>query len=645
MNFHSPVPLSAFVFLAALLIQSSSPAEEPKRDPQHPFRTDFANEQLRWYQLNSRDFPPHHSEHRVSGELVAADFIHRSGVFRKSGSGELVNFTLPPFGTVHYRNAPADLRDVPLGTGFVFFLYQDTDGVFTRAAALQDDFTTTAKLNASYRLDAIKRGEGKLMVTRQKLPAKQADGPCREWLVTEHTRLWKGGQSVKLDDLAAGDELLANFAAATPEQPLRCTEIWIGADTHQQVTQEQREKHSAFLKVRGLPARIHRVEGSEIVADLLASDDPADRTVLRTMVLADFSVGKDMRLAVANDELRTYWPSVDGKRARVVRIENTPADAHGTGGLRITLEPTLMLEGFRQGRIVRLFGEKWPVHEHMPLGEGLQVELTSAEVNELAPKEYPAQFPYRTDYGNASLPWYQLKAGEIPPRWSEHRVYGELTKVDAVAKAGQFRTDRTGELVDFTLTAEGALVYINTNKPDNTGPVRWDSLPASVLYLNTPCSPEDLPLGLRCCFHLYQDERGAFTRASLITDEFSQMAVNKVSWRIETLKLEAGRIEVVRCVPPRKQLRSDGYDHPPAIGRAELSVDASTRIWKGAGQLKLAELSPGDELLVNLAGETASTFLRCTDIWANAEAQGQATEQQRKQHEAKLKMQKPPQTR
>jgi hypothetical protein len=276
----------------------------------------------------------------------------------------------------------------------------------------------------------------------------------------------------------------------------------------------------------------------------------------------------------------------------------------------------------------------------MPLGEGLQVELTSAEVNELPPKEYPAQFPYRTDYGNADLPWYQLKAGEVPPRWSEHRVYGELTKVDAIANTGQFRTDRTGELVDFTLTAEGALVYINTNKPDNTGPVRWDSVQASVLYLNVPSSLEELPLGLRCCFHLYQDEKGVFTRASLITDEFSQMAVNKAFWRIESLKLDADRIAVVRCAPPRKQLRGDGYDQPPAFGRAELTVNASTRVWKGGRPVGLADLCPGDELLVNLAGETSGTFLRCTDIWAGAEAQIQASEAQRKEHETKLRTRK-----
>src|SRR5271155_5376810 len=89
---------------------------EPRLDPKHPFRTDSANENLPWYQPKPGEFPPHHSDHRVGGELVAADFIHRSGTFRVNRTGELVDFTMPPYGTVGYLNAEADLRDVPLGT-------------------------------------------------------------------------------------------------------------------------------------------------------------------------------------------------------------------------------------------------------------------------------------------------------------------------------------------------------------------------------------------------------------------------------------------------------------------------------------------------------------------------------------------------
>src|SRR5438045_3769174 len=89
--------------LAAFLITCCLTAEEPsKTDARYSFRTDFANAHLPWYQPKPGEFPPHHSDRRVSGELVSADFIHRTGQFRMSKNGELVDFTMPPYGSVIY---------------------------------------------------------------------------------------------------------------------------------------------------------------------------------------------------------------------------------------------------------------------------------------------------------------------------------------------------------------------------------------------------------------------------------------------------------------------------------------------------------------------------------------------------------------
>ena len=88
------------------------------------------------------EFPPHHSDRRIGGELVERGFHpSRTGQFRMSKTGELVDFTMPPYGSVNYLNAEADLRDVPLGTFFLFFLNQDQHGQFTRLATMQDQFT------------------------------------------------------------------------------------------------------------------------------------------------------------------------------------------------------------------------------------------------------------------------------------------------------------------------------------------------------------------------------------------------------------------------------------------------------------------------------------------------------------------------
>src|SRR4051812_34894155 len=87
-------PCLAFVFA-----WSAIAAEEvPKTDPRYPFRTDFANANLPWYQPKPLEFPPHHSDRRISGELVSADFVHRTGQFRTTKTGELTDFTMPPYG-------------------------------------------------------------------------------------------------------------------------------------------------------------------------------------------------------------------------------------------------------------------------------------------------------------------------------------------------------------------------------------------------------------------------------------------------------------------------------------------------------------------------------------------------------------------
>src|SRR5207237_3652526 len=129
--------------------------------------------------------PRDHADRRISGERVTEDFIHRTGQFRATKTGELIDFTMPPYGSVIHLNAEADLRDVPLGTYFLFFLNQDAHGNFTRLATMQDQFTMDAGHSFSYRLDEVKLGDGKLLTTKQSLPKNQPDLGTKELLVKD----------------------------------------------------------------------------------------------------------------------------------------------------------------------------------------------------------------------------------------------------------------------------------------------------------------------------------------------------------------------------------------------------------------------------------------------------------------------------
>src|SRR5215216_4150698 len=66
-------------------------------------------------------FPPLEKAHSYRGELVFVDHANRRGSLRVQGTGTFRRndphpFAMLPYGIVRYHGAPADLRDIPLGT-------------------------------------------------------------------------------------------------------------------------------------------------------------------------------------------------------------------------------------------------------------------------------------------------------------------------------------------------------------------------------------------------------------------------------------------------------------------------------------------------------------------------------------------------
>jgi hypothetical protein len=238
----------------------------------------------------------------------------------------------------------------------------------------------------------------------------------------------------------------------------------------------------------------------------------------------------------------------------------------------------------------------------------------------------PHQFPFRTDFGASPLPWYRYAAGTIPPAWSEHRITGDLVSVDAMHHGGTMRADGTTEAVPFTVIPEGGHV-VRYSYDGVSAPVRAEESNASVLYLNATASLADLPIGTHCRFHLYQDEQGAFTRAAVILDDFSCSAISHVTLKIEELRLDAGLIRVIRHLPRVKNYQGELSDVLD-LGRAELVVDATTRVWKDRKAATLQDLAVGDDLLIECSGRTKTSSGHCTDIWAGADTHAWATDTQ-----------------
>ena len=303
---------------------------------------------------------------------------------------------------------------MPLGTYFLFFLNQDAKGGFTRLATMQDQYThgRRPRLHLPARRGPAVRGQA---AHDQAQPAEETSGPRarRNWLVTDRTRVWKGDRQVKLADLAVGDELLFNLTGKTATSPGTCTDVWVGVETHRLATEGQQRKYDAFVKFRGLPGWIDRVEGNTLTVTLF-SGDPKE---FGKRWMDGFAVGKDLMAAVANDELRTWNPPTDKEKAALVEVQKAPTDGYGSTGVRLVFTVANLLEGFRKGRVVRVFAAGWPVKDQF-YGESLMgygySRLPSAELEENPAKEYPSHFPFRTDFGNDHLPWYG--SGPTRPR-------------------------------------------------------------------------------------------------------------------------------------------------------------------------------------------------------------------------------------
>ena len=358
----------------------------------------------------------------------------------------------------------------------------------------------------------------------------------------------------------------------------------VTTESSEPVDVAQQKKFDEFTKARGVAGWIEKTDGRDVTVTFFSGNPTAFQSAYDPLLAKD----KEVRLCVANDELRTWNPGVDGERGSIIEVTKWPVDRFGCSGYRIVARVPNMLEGFRRGRVVRVFLAGWKAQDQL-YGESLMGygygRMLDQELVENVAKEYPEQFPFRTDYGNEKLPWYQLKQGQEPPPFSEHIVCGSLVK------PGQFLAEGTGEVVDFTLLEKAK--------------IRW---------LNKDAKLDDIPLGTRCRFSLYQDEKGAFTRASFVSDDFSHRAGNYVTLRVEAIRLADNRIEVSWLLPEVKDYNGD-MQRPQPIGHSVLRVTKDTRAWKLDKPIALADLAVGDLMLINTTAELPGMTAECTDLW------------------------------
>jgi hypothetical protein len=327
------------------------------------------------------EFPPEGSAHYIAGELIALDHVNRTGVLRPDRTDAQLRgdwdrpheFTLLPFGSLRYHGAPAELRDIPLGTHLHGWFYLNgpqprpvkgkpvaparggAGGAFHLCSSLEDDFSYCQNLKRNWRIDAVDLEKNILTVTG--ITDGKPDAKATAFQFTATTRVWKGKGFGALADLSPGQSVLLNLTVCTLKGPGRVTNLWLDAESREVATTHQRNVHRQFIKEHGLPGWVEEVdhERGSMTVVLFAGFDPE--------LAKDFVVNENTTAAVAEDNLRTWDQINDRKVGSLLKINSGKAEGLGNSGVRVTVKPALLLEGFRPKRVVRLWAGSWKVDD------------------------------------------------------------------------------------------------------------------------------------------------------------------------------------------------------------------------------------------------------------------------------------------
>jgi hypothetical protein len=375
---------------AAVTLHAAEPA----------FRTDGGDEKLPWFELKAGEFPPEGSAHAIAGELIALDHVNRTGVLRpdrtdaqRRGDWDIpLAFTLLPYGSLSYHGAPAELRDIPIGTHLHGQFYIDeqapkdpkakpgdrkpsVDGEFSRVLRLEDDFSHSARLQHAWRVDAIDLEKNTFTVMG--ITAGKEDAKPTIFQLTPATRVWKGRGIGTLADLATGQSVIINITVATLKGPGRALDIWLDAESREVAASLQRETHRQFIREHGLAGMIDAVDNEQGIVSVtlfagfdpkLMDDFPTSASLAASAKAPPFVPGPGLvdpiavTGAVAEDNLRTWDQINDRKAGPLIEVQSIAAGP-GNSGVRVRFKPAVLLEGFRPKRIIRIWCSKWKVDD------------------------------------------------------------------------------------------------------------------------------------------------------------------------------------------------------------------------------------------------------------------------------------------
>ncbi len=421
------------LLVACFLVQATAFCEEPKTKNQE--------QQSEIFRPEAGKFPPLEKAYSYRGELVFVDHANRRGSIRVQGSGMFFRndphpFALLPYGLVRYHGAPADLRDIPLGTVLHVLAYLPPDPKISAVPVLPvDNKTRDANHNRGsgilpaenhvllledepshcqregrvWKLKEVdlKNNEGMIVAT---LEAKHGGGSKaaeEKMSFDAATRVWRGRECLAIQELIAegvwpadgkkslaGQEVLLGISwKPTPDgvfARFHISDLWLDDAAMQRAALNQTETHKAFIRSRWMPAWIDAVEYGKfgratVTATLFGGMDDS--------LYADFKKGGSAMMNAVENTLKhthgAYGPGHMASRGSILDVTKSPGPAPlGSSGTQIRFETDLIIEGIRPGKTVRVRPGHWP-QVQVPREEYLNDGSSSTEERFPSPAIFP----------------------------------------------------------------------------------------------------------------------------------------------------------------------------------------------------------------------------------------------------------------
>ena len=358
-------------------------------------------------------FPPLEKALSYRGELVFVDHANRRGSIRVQGAGMFFRndphpFAMLPYGIIRYHGAPADLRDIPLGTVMHVRAFLPPDpktssvpvlpidsktkdanhnrgaGIFpaeNHVLLLEDEPSHCLREGLVWKLKEVDlQNNSGIIVASRELKEGGDDKASEESMTFDAaTRIWRGRERLEVEDLIAEDiwpasgkksldgqaVLLGITWKPTPDgvfTRFHISDIWLDDTAMQRAARNQTETHKAFIRSRWMPAWIDAVEygkfgHAKVTATLFGGMDDS--------LYADLKQGAPALMNSVENTLKhthgAYGPAHMACKGPILDVIQTDGEVPlGSSGIQIRFETDLIIEGVRPGRVVRVRPASWP---------------------------------------------------------------------------------------------------------------------------------------------------------------------------------------------------------------------------------------------------------------------------------------------